>query len=293
MSEGIGYGKVILFGEHFVVHGTPAIAVGISSKCVVEVEKADEMVFVTDAQGTIPELTNKAIANVVTAMNVKDQFEVFMGGNLPICGGLGSSAAFSVAMVRAFANYYDIKLTDEQVNKYAYEGEKAFHGNPSGIDNVVATYGGAIEYTKGKDFQKIEIGKPFFIVVGITGKAGPTKKMVEGVQKFKDANPDKFQQLQDESVDIVTRGKKVLATGDLSILGALMNENQQLLKEIGVSIDINDALVKRMLGAGALGAKLTGGGGGGCCIALARDGLHAQKILKAIKPFDGFVTDVK
>ncbi|MFH2106905.1 MAG: mevalonate kinase [Candidatus Micrarchaeota archaeon] len=293
MSEGIGYGKVILFGEHFVVHGTPAIAVGISSKCVVELEKQEEMEFVTDAKGTIPELTNRAIANVTGAMDVKDNFQVFMGGNLPTCGGLGSSAAFSVAMVRAFANYYGMKLTEEQVNKFAYEGEKAFHGNPSGIDNVIATYGGAIEYTKGKEFQKLKIGKPFSLVVGITGKTGPTKKMVESVQKFKDSDPGDFQSLQDRSVDIVRRGKKALATGDFEDLGILMNSNQQLLKEIGVSLDINDELVKKMLDAGALGSKLTGGGGGGCCIALAKDALHAQNILKEIKPFEGFVTEVK
>ncbi len=292
MNEAVGHGKVILFGEHFVVHGSPAIALGISSKAIVELEKSDSIQFATDVQGTIPELTSKAIANVMGAMDIQDKFKIFLTGDLPTCGGLGSSAAFCVALVRAFNGYYNMKLSPEDINKFAFEGEKAFHGNPSGIDNIIATYGGAIEYTKQKGFKQISIEKPFYLAIGITGCYSPTKKMVEKDHRFKESDEEYFQELYDRAVDIVKRGRKALATSDTKLIGELMNENHSLLKEIGVSIDLNEEIIRKFLDAGALGAKVTGGGGGGCCIALAKDVDHAHKLLKAIKPFDGFVTKV-
>lgn len=294
MTTGIGYGKIILFGEHFVVHGCPAIALGISNNAIVEIKKANELSYTSNTPGTIPEMTNKSIRNILDAMKIKDNFEVYLKGNLPITGGLGSSAAFCVALVRALNEEYELKLTNEQINDYAYEGEKAFHGNPSGIDNTIATYRGAIRFIREKGFEQIKVGKPLHFVVAMTGIASPTAKMVEKVRKYKQEDPEQFQTLFDEAFDIVKRGQKALATGDTKTLGELMNENQELLRAIGVSIEKNDAIVKIAIDNDALGAKLTGGGGGGCCIALAKDENHAKKIENAIKQaaFDVFVTAV-
>ncbi|MDO8554350.1 MAG: mevalonate kinase [Candidatus Micrarchaeota archaeon] len=299
MGKGIGHGKVIIFGEHFVVYGVPAIAAGISNGAIVEVKKSIELSYVSNVHGTIPELTTNAIKLIMAAMKIKENFRVELTGDLPTFGGLGSSAAFCVALTRAFADEYNLSLRDDKINEIAYEGEKAFHGNPSGIDNTMATYGGAMRFIRGKNpqenkFEKIKLGIPLHCVIGITGISSPTAKMVEGVMKYKEEDSDQFQNLCDEAGEIIARGEKALATGDLKLLGELMNENQQLLNALGVSIEQNEAIIESALGAGALGAKVTGGGGGGTCLILAKDQKHATEIIFAIKKigFDAFYTKI-
>ncbi|MEW6748717.1 MAG: mevalonate kinase [Candidatus Micrarchaeota archaeon] len=286
MTKGEGHGKIIIFGEHFVVYGAPSIAAAISKTCDVEVRKAEKNAIVTDHKVS-EELSIRAIENVLASMGVHDKYEVMLGGDLPTQGGLGSSSAFCVAMVRAFAKDKGIALTPDDVNKHAYEGEKAFHGNPSGVDNYIATHRGVIEFTRGNSpleskFVKLELVRPLDFVVAMTGKNSPTPKMIEAVRKFKEADESEFRQLMDEYYKIAEEGRKFVEKGKLDEIGALMNANQKLLSELGVSDERNDAIVKMALKEGALGAKLTGGGGGGCCIALARDKEHAKKIADAL-----------
>ena len=292
MTVDIGHGKIILFGEHFVVYGTPAIALGISNKAIVEVKKSNITKYASDTKGTIPELTTSAIERILTAMKSKHKYEVHLSGDLPTTGGLGSSAAFCVALVRAVAKDAGLSLRDEELNGFAYEGEKAFHGNPSGVDNTMATYGGAIKFMRDKGFERLKLAVPLHFVVGITGISSPTRKMVGQVKTFRDDDPEQFQNLCDQAGEIVRKGEKALSSGDAATLGALMNENHELLRAIGVSIEKNDIITKIALDNGALGAKVTGGGGGGCCIALAKNAAGADKILNAIKQagFEGFIT---
>ncbi len=299
MGKGIGYGKVILFGEHFVVHGIPAIAVSIENKAIVEVRKSLELSYLSKVHGTIPELTMKAIKLIIAEMGITENFLVELTGDLPTIGGLGSSAAFCVALARAFADEYKLNLRDDKINAIAHEGEKAFHGNPSGIDDTMATYGGAMRFTRGKSpsenkFDKIKIAKRLHCVIGITGISSPTVKMVEKVRKFKEDDPVQFQTMCDEAGDIVKRGEKALATGDSKQLGELMNENQQLLQAIGVSIEQNERIIAIALRSGALGAKVTGGGGGGTCIILAKDDNNARGVENEIKNqgFNAFYTEI-
>ena len=199
-TRGEACGKVILFGEHFVVHGVPAIAAGISNKTTVEVEPSSEMLFIPGNQRTIPELTYRSINNVLSAMGIKGNFKVTLGGDLPTAGGLGSSAAFCVALAIAFAKQAGLTLSKEQINNFAYEGEKAFHGNPSGIDNVLATYGGVMTYTRGttskeNKFEPLRTVGRFYLTVGITGKSSPTVAMISTVGDFKATKPDEFAEL--------------------------------------------------------------------------------------------------
>jgi len=294
MSKGTGYGKVILFGEHFVVHGGPAIAAGISNKAVVKITRTEKTSFTSSTPGCIPALTMDAISRVFKAMAIKDNFTVSLSGDLPTIGGLGSSAAFCVALVRALGEHYKLNLTGAQVNDYAFKGEYAFHGNPSGLDNTMATYGGAIEFVKNRGFDRLKVGKALDLVVAGTGKSSPTAGMVEKVRIFRENNPEEFQDLYGQAQEIVEKGKEALETGNGAQLGRLMNENHALLKAVGVSSELNEKVVSLFLKSGALGAKLTGGGGGGSCIALANDGKHAQSILESVKKagFSGFVTAV-
>ncbi len=299
MAQGIGYGKTILFGEHFVVYGLPAIGAALSQRAIVDVEPAPETTFSTEIPGTIPEYTSRAISFVKNAMKVKDHFTITLTGDLPTVGGLGSSAAFSVALVRAFATYYKRSLSNEQVNELAFEGEKAFHGTPSGIDNTLSTFGGVLEFKRGKtprenEFSPITLHEPLHVVIGMTGRSSPTKQMVENVRKFKEQDEIYFQNLMDEALEIISHSRKALSTNDLPEIGRLMNQNQELLREIGISSDLNEKIISSMLSAGAMGAKVTGGGGGGCCIALAKDLNHSGKILKKINDvgFSGLHTKI-
>ena len=227
MGRGIGTGKIIIFGEHFVVYGAPAIAGGISNAAIVEVKKASENSIVTD-QKVIEELTLGGIDGVLRSMEIKDKFEVTLTGDLPTYGGLGSSAAFCVALVRAFADEKGLHLNTAEINKHAYNGEKAFHGNPSGIDNTIATHGGIIEFRRGKTekeskFDFIEMKKPLDMVVSFSGKYSPTAKMVDAVRKFKETDETEFGQMMDEYLQIAAEGRKCIEKGKIDMIGTLMN----------------------------------------------------------------------
>lgn len=289
-------GKIILFGEHFVVHGAPAIAAGISSSVIVEVKKADRNSIVTEHQVS-EKMSVDGIQRVLAVMGIHEQYEVHLKGDLKTYGGLGSSAAFCVALVKALAEEKGIHPTKEEINKYAYEGEKAFHGDPSGIDNTVACYGGIVQFKKTPEknnFEFFEVGKDLDVIVSFTGKYSPTAKMVERVREFKEQDETEFAQLMDEYADIEHEGRKFLAKGKLRMIGMLMNANQSLLSEVGVSDEANDRIIKIALDEGALGAKLTGGGGGGCCIALAKNEKHAAEIAKKLVDagFDSFTARI-
>ncbi len=299
MVKGIGYGKVILCGEHFVVHGSPAIAAGISNSAAVWAEESDRNEISTDVR-VVPEISSRAIGAILNGMGIKKKYKVFMESDLPTYGGLGSSAAFSVALVRYMSYLHNMKLNDEQVNRFAYEGEKVFHGNPSGIDNAMATYGGVLMFTKGKSYDdnvldRFRLGLPLHLVVGMTGKFGATSKMVAAVREFKEKDEEKFRQLLDEVRELCHNAKSALEKGKLDAFGQIMNQNQSLLSEIGVSIEDNDRINRAALDAGALGSKLPGGGGGGCCISLAKDADHAEQIIRAVKKtgYEAFYTTVR
>lgn len=293
--RGEATGKIILFGEHFVIYGAPAVAAAIDNKAIVEIEPAEQNEIIT-TQSVIPEMSKRAIEAIEKAMGISERFKVHLSGNLPTYGGLGSSAAFCVALVKALATYRNIHLNKEQLNAFAFEGERVFHGSPSGIDNYMATYGGVLLFKIGKEpvQRQIDVKNSFVFVVGFTGKMSPTAKMVDEVRKLRQDDAEEFNQLLAEAAEIAYKGITALEKGKMEELGVLMNENQRLLQQIGVSDERNNEMVDMMLKAGALGAKLTGGGGGGCCIALARDRIAAMEIERTLKKkkFDCFITTV-
>jgi mevalonate kinase len=298
MGYGFGNGKIILFGEHFVVHGAPAIAAGISNSSIVEIyENSTENKIITDLK-VVPKLSIPAITSIATALKINKTFDVHLTGDLPTYGGLGSSAAFSVALVRAFSNEYGLNLTDKEVNQIAYEGEKSFHGNPSGLDNLAATYGGIIQFTRGSTpsentYKHISSPTPLNFTVSFSGKYGATVAMVEKVRKFKETNPSIFDALLSSYNSVFNQGKESLPNPQR--LGPYLDANHALLVNLGVVDKPNEQIVTLARKNGALGAKLTGGGGGGCCIALAKDESHAKEMASIIDSagFPSFSTTVK
>lgn len=297
MGKGSGYGKVILFGEHFVVHGVPGIVSAIDSTTDAEVKKAAKGINVTDERKTAKGYSEEkrlqqleSIERILKAMGIdpKISLDIWVGGTLPGFSGLGASAASSVAIARALAEELRMKISDEKINQVAYEAEKAYAGTPSGIDNTAATYGGLRWFKKntagGPDnVEHLSIKAPVEIVIGSTGKVANTKAMVEGVAERKRKNPEKYNPIFKRAEELSHEGRAALEAYDLKKVGELMNENHRLLQEIEVSSKELDLLVDVARKQGAFGAKLTGGGGGGCMTALTPGKELQGKVANAIK----------
>jgi mevalonate kinase len=297
MGTGSGYGKVILFGEHFVVHGAPGIVSAIDSTTDAEVKRAAKGINIRDERKTAKGYTEEkriqqveSIERIIRAMEIKPEtgLDIWIGGSLPGFSGLGASAASSVAIARAIAQEFNMQVPDEKINQVAYEAEKAYAGNPSGIDNTAATYGGLLWFKKdvagGEDkVERLRVRRPIEIVIGSTGKVANTKAMVEGVAERKKKNPAKYDPIFRQAENLAVAGRKTLEAYDLKKLGELMNENHRLLQQIEVSCKELDMLVNLARKQGAFGAKLTGGGGGGCMVALTPGKDLQGKVASAIK----------
>jgi len=280
-GEGIGFGKAILFNEHFVVYGVPAIVSAIGKYTVAKIEPIGKSGWtLNDNRKATPrykedklDQQKDSINNIIKKMGVdlsKKGVDITLEGNLYCASGIGASAASCVAIARALSDHYQLNLSDEEINEVAYEGELAYHGTPSGIDNTASTFGGLIWYEK-KDpmvMDKIRISAPVEIVMGNTGKVANTTTAVAGVRERKEKNPDKYKDIFDRAENIAYLAKDALIDEDYKELGKLMNENHKLLQQIEVSSKELDFLVKLARDHGALGAKLTGGGLGGNMIAL-------------------------
>jgi mevalonate kinase len=187
---------------------------------------------------------------------------------IPVASGLGSGAAVTAALTRALAAHLGRALPDEEINAFVYEIEKLHHGTPSGIDNTVITYARPVYFIRGEPIQTLQAGAPFTIVIGDTGIRAPTKESVGDVRRLWETDTQGWEQVFDGIGEIAQRARERLEIGDWRALGALMNQNHKLLQELTVSSPQLDALVEAARGAGALGAKLSGGGRGGNMIAL-------------------------
>jgi len=302
MGKGSGYGKVILFGEHFVVHGVPGIVSAIDSTTDAEVKRISEGIAINDERKGAKGYTEKKKAHqkesmerMLKTMGIDPReaaLEIWLGGNLPGFSGIGASAASSVAIARALAEEYEMDLSDERINEIAYEAEKAYAGTPSGIDNTAATYGGLIWFRRNlkggpNTIEKLGLREPVEIIIGNTGIVANTKEMVAGVADRKKRNPEKYNPLFRQSEELAFTARRALEEFDLRRVGKLMNENHRLLQEIEVSCEELDYLVNLAREQGALGAKLTGGGGGGCMVALT-PGRKLQTTVAATMENEGY-----
>jgi mevalonate kinase len=298
MGRGSGFGKAILFNEHFVVHGVPGIVSAIDSAADAEVRKNGKGITVEDERKGAKGYAEKkklqqkeSIERMLEAMNVDPQkisLKIWLGGNLPGFSGIGASAASSVAITRAIVEEFGMDLPDEKINDVAYEAEKAYAGNPSGIDNTAATFGGLIWFKKNlgggtNTIERLSIREPVGIVIGNTGIVANTKAMVAGVAERKKRNLEKYGALFRQAEDLAFTARKALEAFDLKQVGKLMNENHRLLQEIEVSCKELDHLVDLAREQGAFGAKLTGGGGGGCMVALTPGKDLQEKVASAME----------
>ncbi len=295
MGIGYGYGKVILFNEHFVVYGVPAIASAIDKKTIAEVKRCEgnEFIIHDDREATPGykeeklEQQKESIVRIKKAMGIDDCIEIWLHGDLKAASGVGASAASCAAIARAIADEFGLSLSDERINEIAYEGEKAYHGSPSGIDNTCATFGGLVWFVKGKGMERLKIEKPVEIVMGDTGIVANTKKAVAGVRERKEKYKEKYEQIFNEAEKLAYEARDALLKMDWKKVGQLMNKNHELLQQIEVSCKELDFLVEIARENGAYGAKMTGGGLGGYMVALTPGKELQEKVAKAIEK-EGF-----
>ena len=299
-GEGIGFGKAIMFNEHFVVYGVPAIVSAVGKYTVAKVKPISKSGWtLADNRKATPrykedkiDQQKDSIEKIVKKMNIdlsKQGVDITLEGNLYCASGIGASAASCVAIARALSEQFELDLSDEQINEIAFEGEKGYHGTPSGIDNTASTFGGLIWFEKSENpvMDRITIPNPVEIVIGNTGKVANTTAAVAGVRERKGKNPAKYDPIFNRAENIAYLAKDALQGEDYKELGKLMNENHKLLQQIEVSSRELDFLVKLSRDQGALGAKLTGGGLGGNMIALTPGRDLQDEIANAIEK-EGF-----
>jgi len=302
MGGGVGHGKIILFGEHAVVHGKPALSAPLPRGCRAEATDADadllrvlpwgiDVVPDADADGEHAEL-QRALSALLDARGssggrhrVHHRIRATLA--IPAGAGLGASAALSVAVARALDDAEGVERSDAELVEISLAWERVFHGNPSGVDSAMAVHGRVALFLRGQAPAPVEVGRSLFVVVGHSGQAPSTRSMVESVERQLQRDPAKVGKILDGIEAVVNNGRSALRDGNLRDLGQLMVLNQKLLNSLMLSTSRLEEMCACAIDAGALGAKLTGGGGGGCMIALCDSEPLATTVIDALADFDG------
>jgi len=301
--------KVILFGEHFVVYGEPAIVLAIDKRAYARAEiRSDNKLFFRSLnfklsgffengnfraeEGDPKEARMRfeplkcAVDHVLKIFGRNIGLDIEVNSTVPVAAGLGSSAAAASAVTAAVGALLNVKISREDVFRISFEAEKFAHGTPSGVDPAISTFGGVLMFQMDTGFKPIEVKADIPLVVGHTGVARSTRVQVSKVRSIKEKYPQIFESMRETARIIVLEAVEALKRGDLETLGYLMNFNHALLYGLGVSDESLEWLINASKKAGALGAKLTGAGGGGCMIALAEES-NIERVLEAVQRAGG------
>jgi mevalonate kinase len=277
-------GKVILFGEHAVVYGQPAIAVPVTevqaSATVEPAPPGSGLTLVAPDLGTgfplatAPQDEPLAAAARLTLTHLsapEPDATLTVRSTIPIASGLGSGTAVSTALIRALAGFLGRPVGTADVSALVFEVEKIHHGTPSGIDNTVVVYEQPVYFVRGRPVERLTVGAPFTLVIGDTGVRSSTRRVVEQVRRAWQRSPAHYDALFDQIGDTANQARRAIEAGRIDLLGRLMDDNHEFLIELGVSSPELDELVEAARLCGAMGAKLSGAGQGGNMIALVED----------------------
>ena len=298
MGTGTAFGKSILIGDQFVLEEVPAIVSSIPFETLCEVERLKEGQgwILEDNRAEVPGYKEKkkhqqvdSINHVLEVMKIdvkKDPIKITYGGSLLAGSGVGASAASCVSLARALSDEFNLGLSIDEINHIGWEGEFAYHGTPSGVDNTASTYGGMILYhikNGEKTWERINLKKPIEVVLGNSGVTADTSKLDAHVQAQRKKDPDLFKKRLQTITDQAFEMKKALENDDLAKVGHLMTENHKILIDLDLSHETLIYLCNKALELGALGAKVTGGGRGGYMNALTPGKELQDKVASAME----------
>jgi len=288
-SKASAPGKVILFGEHFVVYGVKAILCAINKRITVTAEKIEGgKISIKSNIGNLELETGKLISKINSPLkpfyyladkmlkNENTGIEIIVESDIPLGVGLGSSSACCVAGAAAISRLFK-KTSKEEILALAIEAEKTIFKNTSGADCTVCTYGGIMDYDKENGFYKIGSEPNFHLVIANSNIEHSTESVVEDVRKFKENNEIRFSSLCKIESELVEDVLGLLKENDVKKLGIKVKENQEYLEMIGIS----NTKLREMIQIGenaSFGAKITGAGGGGCIYALTDESNLEQTI---------------
>lgn len=288
--------KVILFGEHAVVYGQPAIAIPVSSlRATVDATANNDQglqIIAADLNQVLPvsigaELVDSALVRtaqlVLQALGVAKPPNVTLTlrSTIPMASGLGSGAAVTAALARALSSALGKPLPDEALNALVYSIEEIYHGTPSGVDNTVVVYERPVFFVKGQRLETLAVQHTLTFVIADTGNASLTRLAVGDVRRLVENAPSKYLPIIEAIGTVTQSARTAIENGDSAVVGRLMTENHTLLTQLTVSSLELDQLVATALSAGASGAKLSGGGRGGNMIALV-DKASYQSVKQAL-----------
>lgn len=289
-------GKVILFGEHFVVYGVRAILCAIDKRITATSRLIDErkirilssigtaeMDLARDSpQGIQPGFMAPFLhiaQEVLKEYNEERGIEVVLESEIPAGVGLGSSSAACVAAAASATGLYERKSKEEILRK-ALEAERKIFEDASGADSSISAFGGLMAYSKDRQ-ERIEFKGDLSLIIANSRQVHSTRELVMKVREFKSKNEKLFGDLCSTEGTLVDDALKALGRNDLRALGQLMSKNQEMLERIGVSTKVLNDLV-READKISYGSKMTGAGGGGCIIALV-DRTNAATTLEHMK----------
>jgi mevalonate kinase len=284
-------GKVILFGEHAVVYGRPAVAVPVTdvgARASISPGQVGQGVCILAADLPAPDGTRgghryrlrEAPADDPLRACLELALDAFLPGGpepdilvtitstIPIARGMGSGAAVATAVVRALGRHVGHDPRPEEISPLVYEVEKLHHGTPSGIDNTVVAYAQPVFFVRGEGMERLSVGGGLNLVIADTGVVSSTREVVGDVRRRWSADTERYGGLFDEIGAVARLAKSAIERGDPKAVGRLMDENHELLMTLEVSSPELDRLVKAAKTAGALGAKMSGAGWGGNMLAL-------------------------
>jgi mevalonate kinase len=298
MGLGTAFGKTILIGDQFVLREVPAIlsSIPFETECTVERLPDGDGWVLEDNRIEVPGYKKKkehhqidSINHMLEVMKIdveKYPLKITYGGSLLAGSGVGASAASCVSLARALNEEFSLGHSIDEINHFGWEGEFAYHGTPSGVDNTASTYGGLIQYhiKKGeKTWERINLKEPVEVVLGNSGVTADTTKLDAHVEEQEKNDPVLFQKRL-QTITLQSQAmKKALQDFDLPKVGDIMTANHEILIKMDLSHETLIYLCKKALEMGALGAKVTGGGRGGYMNALTPGKELQEKVASAME----------
>ncbi|MFD1170519.1 mevalonate kinase [Oceanobacillus caeni] len=292
---GVAHSKLILIGEHAVVHGQPAIAIPfplIGVETVIEQVSGSikiDSAFYHGPMVHVPESLQGIVRCVNRTLDYldipKQDLLIRISSSIPPGKGLGSSASVAISIVRSLFAFANRTYSEDELLELANIAETFAHGQPSGIDTLTITSRSPVWFEKDFPIEYLDLKEDYYFVVADSGRVGDTRLSVESVARLLKSTPKRIQRKLEKIGELTHQAKSALEKAGKHILGGLLDEAQRELEALGVSDAGLNRLINLARQEGALGAKLTGGGNGGCIIALARNEVHSRQLAEKLRKY--------